>query len=152
MVRAAKWLLYGELALTVAALVMAGVALTSGTTTTSGGTVVGGAMVSTPVILCGVLLIAAGVLGLVALRRPRVRVRAGIILLAPLAFAVASSLSALPAEDDSGTQVLMTSQVMESFEETLRLLEWSSSLVVGAVVGAAMSGVLLLRLKRRLPE
>jgi len=149
MVRAAKWLLYGELALTVAALLMAGMALTSDMTTTPGGAVVGGAMVSTPVLLCGVLLIVGGVLGLVAVRRPSLSVRAGIILLAPLAFAVVSSLAALSGDDDAGTHALMTSDAMRSFEDTLRLLEWSSSLVFGAVIAAAVSGVLLLLLWRR---
>jgi hypothetical protein len=43
----------------------------------------------------------------------------------------------------------MTSDVMRSFEETLRLLEWSSSLVLGAVIAAAVSGVILLLLRRR---
>jgi hypothetical protein len=146
MERVAKWLLYAQLALTVAALVLVGVALTSDTTTTSGGIVIRGTMVSTPVILCGVLLIAAGILGLVALRRHSMYLRAGLILLAPLIVAVGSSL---PSESDARTQVLLGEDTFGPIEETLRLLSWSASLVFGALLGAAVSGVLLLQLKRR---
>jgi hypothetical protein len=149
MVRAAKWLLCVQLVLTVAALVVAGMALTPSTTSTSGGSVVGGAMVSMPVIACGVLLIAAAILGLVALRRPNLYLHAGIALLAPLVLAVGSSLSAWSDESDVSAEALLPSGVWQSFEETLRLLELSASLVLGAVIAAAVSGVLFLRVRRR---
>jgi hypothetical protein len=114
-------------------------------TTASGGTVIGGAMVSMPVFACGVLLLAGAVLGLVALRRPHLHLHAGIALLAPLVLAVGSSLSAWSEEGDVGTEVLM----WRSLEETLRLLELSAALVLGAVIPAAVSGVLFLRFRRR---
>lgn len=147
----AKWSLHGQLALAVAALVLAGVSLMSSTTArsaTPGATVVGGALLSTPVIAVGVLLVAGAVLGLVALRRPRLYSRAAIVQLAPLVLAVATSLSAPPDEGDTGSQVLSTYDVGPSIQETLRLLEWSSWLVFVAVLIAASSALLLLRLRR----
>src|SRR5687768_5674440 len=104
MQKAATWLLCAQLALTVAALVLAVMTMTSKLTTTSGMAVAGGVMVSTPVIICGVVLLAAGILGLVALRRPSLYLWAGIILLAPLALAAASSV---PGEEETSSQVLL---------------------------------------------
>jgi hypothetical protein len=129
-----------QLALTAAALAVTGTALTSSTS---------GVMVSTPVITCGLLLTVAAIVGLIALRRPSLYVRASIVLLAPLALAVASSLTASTGEDDASVQVLMAAGVWESFQETLRLLELASWLVLAAVVIATVSGLLLLQLKRR---
>lgn len=75
--------------------------------------------------------------------------RAGIVLLAPLALAIASSLTASTGEDDASVQVLMAAGVWESLEETLRLLELASWLVLTAVVIATAAGLLLLQLRRR---
>lgn len=150
--RTAKWLLYGQLTLTAAALVLTGLALTSSTTTrstTTGMTVVGGAMVSTPVIVVGVLLIAAAVLGLLALRRPNLHSWAVIALLAPLVSALATSATGSTEEDAAGTHLLTTYGIAQSFEETLRLLELSSWLILGAAILAAATGVLLLQLRRK---
>jgi hypothetical protein len=146
MQKAATWLLCVQLALTVAALVLAVMAMTSKLTTTSHMTVAGGVMVSTPVIVCGVLLLAAGILGLVALRRRSLYLRAGIILLAPLVLAAASSV---PGEEETGSQVLLPQGAWQSFQQTLRLLEWSSGLILGAVIVAALAAVLLLQLRRQ---
>jgi hypothetical protein len=146
MQKAATWLLCAQLALTVAALVLAVMAMTSKLTTTSGMAVAGGVMVSTPVIICGVVLLAAGILGLVALRRPSLYLWAGIILLAPLALAAASSV---PGEEETSSQVLLPQGTWQSFQQSLRLLEWSAGLMFGAVIVAALAAVLLLQLRRR---
>jgi hypothetical protein len=146
MQKAATWLLCAQLALTVAALVLAVMTMTSKLTTTSGMAVAGGVMVSTPVIICGVVLLAAGILGLVALRRPSLYLWAGIILLAPLALAAASSV---PGEEETSSQVLLPQGTWQSFQQSLRLLEWSAGLMFGAVIVAALAAVLLLQLRRR---
>lgn len=148
--QAAKWLLYAQLALTAAALVLAFLSMTSGRTTTSSGmTVVGGAMVSTPVIASGVLLIAAAVLALVALRRPSLHTWAVIVLLAPLLSAVVTSVTATQEEDVVGLQYLETYDVGRQVQETMRWLEWSSWLAVGAMLLAAAAAILLLQLRRK---
>lgn len=148
----AKWLLYAQLALVVAALVLAVVSMTSSrTTTVSGMTVVGGAMVSTPTLFSGVLLIAATVLGLVALRKRKQNLYAwaAIFLLAPLLSAIATSLTATQPEDEAGLQYLDNYGLGQSIQETMRWLEWSSWLTLGAMLTAAAAAVLLLQLKRR---
>jgi hypothetical protein len=149
--QAAKWLLYAQLALTVAALVPAGLSMAASSTnrtTASGMTVVGGAMMSTSVFASAVFLIAAAILALVALRRPNLYTWASIALVLPLVSAVVTSFTGEP-EDTVGVQYLETSGIASSVQETMRLLEWSYLLMAGAMILAAAAAVLLMRLKRR---
>lgn len=151
MQQATKWLLYAQLTLTVAALVLAALSLTpSRTTTTSGMTVVSGAMVSTPVIGSAVILIAAAVLALVALRKRKQNLYtwAAIALLAPLLSAIATSVTS-PAEDVADLQYLENYGIGQQIRETTRWLEWSSWLTLGAMLLAATAAVLLLQLRRK---
>jgi hypothetical protein len=148
--RAVKLSLGVQIVLTVAALVVAGVAMGSETmVSTQGRTVTGGVVVSAPIIVCGLLLLVAGTAGLVALRLRRGYLRSSIILCAPLALAVASSLSALP-EDGAGEQTLFAYGVQSAIEKTLRLLEFSSWLLLAAVLLSSVSALLLFLLRRRL--
>jgi hypothetical protein len=150
MLVAARLSLYAQIALTVAALTLAGVALTSRTTTRySGLTVTGGVMASGPVIVCGVLLLVAGIMGWVALRLRRLYLRSSIILCAPLVLALASSLSAPSTDGDVYWLAISADDIGLSIQKTLRLLEWSSWLILVAVLLSALSALLLLLLRRR---
>jgi len=150
--QATKWLLYAQLALTVAALILAALSLTpSRTTTTSGMTVVSGAMVSTPLIGSAVILIAAAVLALVALRKRKQNLYtwAAIVLLAPLLSAIATSVTSPQGEDVADLQYLENYGIGQQIQETTRWLEWSSWLTLGAMLLAASAAVLLLQLRRK---
>ena len=152
MQQATKWLLYAQLALTVAALILAALSLTpSRTTTTSGMTVVSGAMVSTPLIGSAVILIAAAVLALVALRKRKQNLYtwAAIVLLAPLLSAIATSVTSPQGEDVADLQYLENYGIGQQIQETTRWLEWSSWLTLGAMLLAASAAVLLLQLRRK---
>lgn len=133
-----------QIVLTLGAIAPAVVAMTSSPTVRiSGMAVSSGVAVSTPVIACGVLLLVAGMTGLIALRSHRFHLRASIILLTPLVLAVATSLST-----SSSDQAWSGFGVEQSIEDTLRLLEWSSWLILAAVLLSAVSAAFLLVIRK----
>lgn len=148
-VRAVLWV---QIVLAVAALALAGVAMASSTNVRSssqGRTMVAGAVVSSSILVYGVLLIVLAVLGLIAVRR-KDRVwflRAGIGLLAPAVVAVASTVST--GEESAGFQAYVPADMWASIERTLRLMEWASWLVLATMILATLSAVLLLQLRRK---
>jgi hypothetical protein len=151
-VKVARAVLWVQIVLAVAASALMGLALASSTNARSsiqGRTIVSGAVVSTSILIYGVLLIVAAVVGLIAIRR-RDRVwflRAGIALLAPAVIAVASAVST--GEETVGVQAFVTVDMWASIERTLRLMEWASWLLLATMLLATLSAVLLLLLRRK---
>ncbi|MET0233552.1 MAG: hypothetical protein ABW224_02830 [Kibdelosporangium sp.] len=74
--------------------------------------------------------------------------RAGIVLFAPLALGVGSSLSGSD-EDVVQASVLSGTQAGVLVADTLRLLDWASWLTLGSVLLAAVAGLTLVLLGRQ---
>jgi hypothetical protein len=150
---ACRWLLWAQIALTVAAVALAAVAVLAGSTdvsTGSGSTVIMGAAVSSSLLIVGAVLLVGGGLGLVAVRRGS-RIagrRAGLVLITPAVLAVGSIPSGSPAADPLPDGAV-PAEVLRSLEQMLALLTWAHRLAFGAVVLAAASATIILLSSRR---
>jgi hypothetical protein len=148
-------LLWTHIGLTVAAVGLAVVAVLAGSTdvsTGSGATVVVGAAVSSSLLIYGVVLLAGGGLGLVAVRRGSrgAGLRAGLVLVAPVVLAIGSIPSEL-SEAEELPEGIVPDAVLRSMDQMLTLLNWAHGLALGAVVLAAASGILILASSRKQP-
>jgi hypothetical protein len=148
-----KWLLWLQLALTIASFAVAGVSLLGGqprVSSRSGRVVVTGVLVSSSVVVYGVLLLAGGVIGLVAVRRRSSvwYLRASIVLLAPAVLGIASSFTTSSVDESVPDDVLPSG----TWQDMLRLLTWSTTLAAAAAVVAVLSAVLVLLLRRKAGE
>jgi hypothetical protein len=130
-------LLGGQIALIVAAFAVLGVSLATSTTAM---------MLSSGIMLQGALVIVAGIMGLVAVRSPAWRVRAGIVLLVPAVLILASSLGTT---EPSVGQDGVPDEVWQSIQHTIQVLTWAHWLTLAAAVLSTVAGTLILTAGRR---
>ncbi|MET0132011.1 MAG: hypothetical protein ABW215_00305 [Kibdelosporangium sp.] len=135
--RTLTWLLGGQIALTVAAFAVLGVAFATSAT---------GMMLSSGILLQGVLLIVGGSMGIVAVRSPVWRVRAAIVLLAPAVLVLASALSPVgPAVGQDG----LPDELWQPLQHTLAVLTWAHWLAFAGTVLSTVAGLVVLTAGRR---
>ncbi|SMC58251.1 hypothetical protein [Kibdelosporangium aridum] len=131
-----KWLLWAQLVVVLAALTIGAIAIYM----QPDGTVVALGMSLTPFVL-----IIGPVMGLIALKRRKGYVPAGIVQLVPVVFVVAALFSETP--EDVGWSGYVPLNMADQITRTLQWLTWSTWLVAAATVLAVVSALLLFRRK-----
>ncbi|RSM86555.1 hypothetical protein DMH04_12940 [Kibdelosporangium aridum] len=131
-----KWLLWAQLVVVLAALAVGALAIFMQPA---------GVVVAMGIGLAPIVLIVGAVMGLIALKRRKGYVHAGIVQLVPAVFAVASALT--PAGEDVGWSGYLPLNMADQITRTLQWLTASMWLIAAATVLAVVSALLLFRRK-----